>query len=251
MSFCRSFNEIFMNPDAKSSEWDAKIFEYKDTGRFQELEEHLNSANDLYVIERQIYTAIDSFTLDTSSEKQKKYLLDTLKTEDFTKSLEYTDSNIKMKTVDGIEIKACKLTKIIPVLKEDENIGNEKRRGNCHSMSIKISKNMGIDNDIVTGYIYGFSDKSKYLHSWVEFNYNDEDLVIDYTLNIIMNKEGYYYIQHAEPLNRISDKSIIEDSKIINKFNKIGAFNIKEYLVFRDEIMKDFEKNKYIFDEER
>ena len=155
-----------------------------------------------------------------------------------------------LKTEKG-EIRATALTSLIPNLKDEEPVLlTDNRVGNCHSRAIKISNSLGeIDNDVVTGYVFGFSDKSKYLHTWVEFNYQGKDAVIDYNLNVLMNKEGYYLMTHALPLSRISNKNIHKDFKVINKLGKTGC--IKEYLVFRDELMKDFKKNKELFDMER
>ena len=70
--------------------------------------------------------------------------------------------------------------------------------------------------------------KLNILHSWVEFNYQGEDMVIDYTLNALMNKEGYYMILSVQNLlSRIDSKLLKEDRKVLDKFDKLGRFNIK------------------------
>lgn len=106
-------------------------------------------------------------------------------------------------------------------------------------MSLEISLSLNFPNEVVTGFIYGISDKVKYLHSWIEFNKDGNEYVIDYTMNVIMNKEGYYFIRQAEELSRISNQDILFDSKI--------SINSKVYLVFRHEIMKELEKNSFLF----
>lgn len=251
MFLSKSFKELYIVPDEKSEEWDNRLFELGLQGNIEGLDKHLDAVNELYFEERQIYTAINKFTLNTVPKEEKMRLFNMLKNEEFVDELEILGSNVMIKTKDA-KIIASKLSGMIPTLcKEDEDIETERRKGNCHQKSMKISKSLGVTNDVVTGYIFGYSDKAKYLHSWVEFNFRGRDVVIDYTLNILMNKEGYYYMQHAIPISRISDKKIREDNETIRKFGKVGYFNLKEYLVFRDEIMHDFEKNKKVFEEER
>ena len=252
MSFIKNFDKMFIEPEDRSQEWDNKIFEYGESGDVEKLDKHLSSANELYFEEKQIYSAINSFTLRTERDEEKRRLLENLKKANFVNKLSYTDSLIKMEVCDGTEIRAYKMTGIIPDLKEDDpDIETLKRKGSCHSKSMSISVSMGIPNDVVTGYIFGFSDKAKYLHSWIEFKDKDREMIIDYSLNILMNKEGYYYMQHAIPLSRVSNSKLLEDKEIIKKFGKLGYFTDKEYLLYRDEIMKDFEKNKKLFNEER
>lgn len=254
MAFSKNFNELFVKPDQESKEWNDKVFDYLEQEDIEKLGKHLDTAEELYPEQRQLYTAINTFTLEDESIEEKERLLKLLEQADFVEKLKYNASSIRLDTCDGKRVLATRLTHIIPALKiEDSDITSEKRKGQCHEKSIIISKSMDMDNDVVTGYIYGFSNKAQYLHSWVEMLFNGQEVVIDYTLNIFMNKEGYYYMQNAKPLSRVSNKSIIEDLKTIKKFDKLGSFNIKEYLLFRDEIMKDFKRNKALFedDEER
>lgn len=131
-----------------------------------------------------------------------------------------------------------KVKKIIP------NIEEESRFGNCYKYAYYISLGLQIPNNLTVGYIYGYSDKSKFLHSWVETDINEEEFVIDATLNAIINKDGYYLMQHAKPINKINNQTFRED---LNNYPMIDNKNIplEVYYVFRDEIMKEFEKRKY------
>jgi hypothetical protein len=48
--------------------------------------------------------------------------------------------------------------------------------------------------------------KAKAYFSWVEFrNKNNQEYVIDYESNLILNKEGFYYLRHAEPIKKVSN----------------------------------------------
>ena len=128
-----------------------------------------------------------------------------------------------------------KIKRIIP------NIEDESRFGNCYIYAYYISVGLPLPNNLVTGYIYGYSDKSKFLHSWIETNIKGEEFVIDATLNAVINKDGYYLMQHAKPINKISSQTLKEDLKnyeIIDNKN----IPIELYYVFRDEIIKDLEK---------
>jgi len=111
---------------------------------------------------------------------------------------------------------------------------------------IQVSKLLNIDNKIVTGYVYGFSNKVKSVYSWIEFKKNNEEYVIDFYNNLIMNKDAYYYLRHVDKINEISSKTIEEDECLFNEFNNILNFDIQEYLIFRDEIMRDLKKKEYL-----
>lgn len=67
---------------------------------------------------------------------------------------------------------------------------------------------------------------------------------MDYTLNAVMNKDGYYYIKGIDkPINRIKDWQIKQDVKN-NVFDVMGKLDLgdKEYVVFRDEILRDIKR---------
>lgn len=124
-------------------------------------------------------------------------------------------------------------------------IENNERFGNCYDFAYNISLNLGVSNQIVTGYIYGYSDKSEFLHSWVETTIKDEEYVIDGTLNAMINKQGYYLMQHAKPITKIDDSTLKSDLK--NYVNEMQSIPLEVYYVFRDEIVNDLGKNREAF----
>lgn len=99
------------------------------------------------------------------------------------------------------------------------------RLGRCHIGSLAI---IGSGDKLVTGYIDCFSG-NRIIHSWIE----NDDKVIDYVFNAIIDKDVYYKLVNAQPLNFISKEIIAEDSssEFINAF-----LSCKFYLLFRDEI---------------
>ena len=250
MPLAKNFKEIFIDPDQESTKWDNKVFKLGEERKEKELEEHLDTANELYLDEYAIFSAISEITKKRISKKEKKKRMMDLKELDLVEDVEFKKDGIVIKTTEG-EIKVIKLTDAIRELRKDKDIETEKRFSQCHTKSMMISKRLGMPNDIVTGYIYGLSDKSKYVHTWVELQTQGRELVLDYTLNAAINKEGYYMIKHVEEISRISSEELEEDIRILNKFSSRFDINLKEYLLFRKEIMRDLRKNEDIYKEDR
>lgn len=194
---------------------------------------------------------ISEWTKDSLSNKEKiaflnelrdlgDYILD-IKVE---KNEKFNLPEIKIETTKGI-IQAIQFSSVAPEVKNlFPFIESDKRFGNCYDFAYNISLNLGVPNQIVTGYIYGYSDKSKFLHSWVESTINDEEYVIDGTLNAMINKEGYYLMQHAKPITKISDSVLKSDIK--NHLDVMQIIPIETYYVFRDEIVNDLKRNSKI-----
>lgn len=73
----------------------------------------------------------------------------------------------------------------------------------------------------------------------------DEEYVIDGTLNAMINKQGYYLMQHAKPITKIDDSTLKSDLK--NYVNEMQSIPLEVYYVFRDEIVNDLGKNREAF----
>ena len=250
MSISRNFKELFENPDNKSEQWENDFINYVKTENTQELLDFIRNT-ELYEVESEIFSAVAQFTKNTVSNDKKYKLLKSLEDESFVDKVDITDSIIHIKTKKGV-IAVRPLTSFLTFLKNDPDIETDSRIGKCHEKSMAISQILGSSNEVVTGYICGLSNKQKYLHSWVEVKLADNyPVVIDYTINAVMNRDGYYLLKHPKILNRVSNEDIKNDQKYILSFSEtVQSINIKEYLVFRDEIMRDINKNKLLFDEE-
>ena len=161
------------------------------------------------------------------------------------------DGKISFCTIDGIVSEKDKLLNSFEDEEELKTYYNKianfsTRVHKCHYLGIYSSQMLeeyfNIKNYLVTGYTCFATEKSKYLHSWNEFEYNGEQYVLDSTLNVIMNKEGYYLLRHIE---EIVEK--IESDKIISDYEKYGEIinklGIKVYVTSRDLIIKEIEKN--------
>lgn len=229
MALSKSFEELFIKPEKRKNQ------------------EHNNFD---YLKEIKIRKVIHEFTKKTVSDRKKEKLLKKLEKKHIINSFKIDEESLIIDTKEK-SIKIKKLSDSFKELKDDKDIETEKRMGQCHIKSMEISNALDVENEVVTGYIFGTSNENKYLHSWVEFKKGEEELVADYTKNVLMSKDTYYYLYHCKPLNRIKNKNLIKDLAYVTKKAKLGECSIKEYLVFHDEIMIDLAKNKSIFEKKK
>lgn len=135
-------------------------------------------------------------------------------------------------------LKFIKFSSLTPRIKEELPIlTTSNRAGKCFELSYEINRRLGIPHTIVTGFIHGYSDMSRYLHTWLELNYNGETYVIDGTLNAMITKEEYYKLKHIKIINRIQDDTFQSDLE--NNLDKLKGLPLEIYFVYRDEIIND------------
>lgn len=163
---------------------------------------------------------------------------------------DYSCKELLIKT----EQEELKMIPLVNVLPDMENLipdlETDERLQRCYSLAWNIAFNLGNKCDVVTGYIYGFCDKAKYLHSWIEIpSASGKMYVMDGTINAFMSKENYYKLRRAEQLTRVSNKTMKEDArKYLQYFENIDPCT---YFLFRDELIKNLENNEQLFEEER
>lgn len=246
----KNYNELFNTRFKTSQKIDEKFAELFNTSGLKEGIKYLKQvgATELDMDNYNIKYRISEWTKDSLSDKEKiaflnelrdlgDYILD-IKVE---KNEKFNLPEVKIETTKGI-IQAIQFSSVAPEVKNlFPFIESDKRFGNCYDFAYNISLNLGVPNQIVTGYIYGYSDKSKFLHSWVESNIKGEEYVIDGTLNAMINKEGYYLMQHAKPITKISDSVLKSDIK--NHLDVMQTIPLEVYYVFRDEIVNDLKRN--------
>ena len=135
------------------------------------------------------------------------------------------------------EICFTKLTDFLPELNKDvkDRLQSERRFGHCHWDSIKLSKSLNFDNNVVSGFCSIQSDKMKYPHTWVEFRYQDVEWIIDFTLNAVMNKCGYYRLFNPEKTVSINKVNISEDLLLINN-SSFKDSDIRFYLFHPNDV---------------
>lgn len=250
----KNYNELFNTRFKTSQQIDEKFAELFNTSGLKEGIKYLKQvgATELDMDNYNIKYRISEWTKDSLSNKEKiaflnelrdlgDYILD-IKVE---KNEKFNLPEVKIETTEGI-IQALQFSSVAPEVKNlFPFIKNNERFGNCYDFAYNISLNLGVPNQIVTGYIYGYSDKSEFLHSWVETTIKDEEYVIDGTLNAMINKQGYYLMQHAKPITKIDDSTLKSDLK--NYVNEMQSIPLEVYYVFRDEIVNDLGKNREAF----
>lgn len=216
----------------------------------------LHDINFLYTEEMKIFYCINEFMQGSISSEKKQKILEILNNNKYVKSVkaqEYSVYKIPefiVDTQDGI-IKALQFSSVVPDIKKSiPYIETKQRNGKCFDLAYLICTGVDKESDIVIGYVYGNCDKSKFLHSWVETCIGGEEVVIDGTVNAVINKSGYYRMKHAEVLNRISKKDVIEDTdNYLAKYQKIDKdFHLEYYYLYRDELIRSLKDNKNLSD---
>ncbi len=221
----------------------------------------IEKVKQLYISEESIWNRICFLTCDIDSEMREK-VLESLQMNSLVKEVKENNGIIRLETTFG-EIKFSDITNFFPNLKVDDKIKKLKNRirnieetGDCHKQAIEYSKKLkriGIDNDVVTANRSIVADKINSLHSWNEFQIDGKEHVLDYTQNVIMNKEGYYALSHIQRIiSRVNCVDIENDPKIYQQIDNGESYiDFKTYLTCRDEIMRDLQKNIDIFHDER
>lgn len=252
--YMKSYDLLFQTPFNKSQELDDTFINLVHNEGIDAGIDYLKKmgAESLDMINYSIEYQLNQFTYNIYTQEEKeakiKKLLDF---KDYIKNIEIitddkiqfpkviietTEGNIKIRPFSSIN---SQIKEVIPFIDTPERLGK------CYELAYTICLNLGIPNNIVTGYIYGYTDKSRFLHSWVETTWHNEEIVIDGTRNIIMNKDGYYRMKHAKALTKISDETLKDDVR--RYLSKVGKVKLDVYYLFRDEIIRDFQKNEIIF----
>ena len=141
--------------------------------------------------------------------------------------------------------------KLIPFKKFSDFNLNEKlkeellsngRESKCHLMSCGLINYFENPATILTGTYERY--KKKYLHSVIEIKEKDGSYIVDYTLNLYMQKEFYVELTRFKEIEAIKDIEWMEDNQngILDFLGKIGS-NTKPYLTFRQELKRGFERN--------
>ena len=168
--------------------------------------------------------------------KEYNISFDDIKYNEDNKNYQYT-------TKDGKVISFNLISNYIEGDKIINELISKKRLHKCHQRSMLLSHNIKASK-VLTGYI--IFKNYKILHSVVETKNGESKIIYDWTNNLIMDKQEYISLFNFSILSKVAAENILNDISLI-KDSQINLSN-KEYLVFRDEIMKDFEKNKQLFE---
>ena len=116
---------------------------------------------------------------------------------------------------------------------DKEELTSDERLHQCHAKSI-ILASMYPNFRVITGYVY--LENQRILHSVVEYDDNEETIILDWTKNLRMFKDDYLKLTNFRVIETIEGYEIAND--ITAPVNKIGR-DLKTYCVFRPEIIKE------------
>jgi len=122
-----------------------------------------------------------------------------------------------------------------------KELTSNKRYGECHSRAMNILPSIE-GSRIVTGYIT--VGNKKVLHSVIEYEHDGKTIVLDWIRNLKITKEQYIELTKFVEFSSFEGRKVIDDIKIIFGNLNIG---VKPYVVFRDELIRDMQRNPHIF----
>ena len=240
--FRNEFNKKFVATDEESSVWDKAVFALweKPTLLAKMLRKNKSHLN---LLDTNIYFLINYFGTDSVRDEIKLAQLAFVKNNDEISQAKMSADRIMVTKKDGTVIESKMLSKTFDWIKHDLELVSPLRMGKSHKKSISIARCLAQPCHVVTGHISGITNKSKYLHTWVETMIDGKEVVIDYTMNSVMNKKGYYSLMHAKSISKIAESDLEEDLKFVAPMLKNNSLAMFEYLVYRDQIMENISLN--------
>lgn len=122
-----------------------------------------------------------------------------------------------------------------------KELTSDERIHKCHEKSILLAS-IYPNFRIITGYIY--LEKQRMLHSVIEYDDNEETIILDWTKNLRMLKEDYIRLTNLRVIETIEGYDVKND--ITGPIIQMGM-DFKTYCAFRPEIVKELKKNNSIF----
>lgn len=201
-----------------------------------------------------IISSIGAFTMNNNVENFEHCLKDAQKV-GAIKGFERKKIGYSLIAKDDAQIRFFQLTDFIPSLDDNvkERLHSPKRFGHCHWDSIHLSEHLQMPNRVVSALCTAQSKKMQYPHSWVELEYKGKEWVLDFTMNDVMNKEGFYKLYNPQKIVSIDNSTLIEDIKLMKK-TSLRYDDIRMYLFHPDEarevMQEEIKSQKAIEDNE-
>lgn len=239
-----SMDKRFIEPDEKSCELENRYNKSLTSDSFSALMQYIKTTafSKIADTDNAVTTLIDVFTGDDYSDdffrgflkyQQDRFpkIID-VKTEDRNK----IDITLK----DGTRFNITKLSYLYPDIAKSypELIDRSTRKGDCHTMAVRIAKGISDDTVIATGSIYTLLSRAKYLHSWVEEEKDGETFCHDFTYNISCTQQDYYSLFHVKPYEKITAGEFTADLEPLAKLLYTNEKYSKLYLSSRAEALK-------------
>lgn len=124
---------------------------------------------------------------------------------------------------------------------DKEELTSDERLHKCHEKSILLAS-IYPNFRIITGYVY--LEKQRMLHSVIEYDDNEETIILDWTKNLRMLKEDYIRLTNLRVIETIEGYDVKND--ITGPIIQMGM-DFKTYCAFRPEIVKALKKNNRVF----
>lgn len=213
----------------EDKQWNQSFYDATKNRDKKKVFELLSKAGNVYLDEYSIDHSIFELNNANLSNEKREKLLESIKNNKIVKDIVEQNDTISIKTASNT-IKVSKLSDIIPGI---QNITPSDKESNVVNKSCYrseyISQMLTFPNSIVTGYTYGIADKARSLNTWVEFkNNNNQEFVVFPDSNTVYNKEGFYFLKHAEPLKKVSSddlKGKTSVGKSSGSYTELGANN--------------------------
>lgn len=122
-----------------------------------------------------------------------------------------------------------------------KELTSDERLHKCHEKSILLAS-IYPNFRIITGYVY--LEKQRMLHSVIEYDDNEETIILDWTKNLRMLKEDYIRLTNLRVIETIEGYDVKND--ITGPIIQMGL-DFKTYCAFRPEIVKELKKNNRVF----
>lgn len=122
-----------------------------------------------------------------------------------------------------------------------KELTSDERIHKCHEKSILLAS-IYPNFRIITGYVY--LEKQRMLHSVIEYDDNEETIILDWTKNLRMLKEDYIRLTNLRVIETIEGYDVKND--ITGPIIQMGL-DFKTYCAFRPEIVKALKKNNRVF----
>lgn len=122
-----------------------------------------------------------------------------------------------------------------------KELTSDERLHKCHEKSILLAS-IYPNFRIITGYVY--LEKQRMLHSVIEYDDNEETIILDWTKNLRMLKEDYIRLTNLRVIETIEGYDVKND--ITGSIIQMGM-DFKTYCAFRPEIVKELKKNNRVF----
>lgn len=200
---------------AEDRQWNLSFLDATKNKDKKKVFELLHQAKAVYLDEYYIDHSISELNNMKLSDSKREDVLEGIKKCKIVKDVAEQKNAISIKT-GSHSIMVSKLSDIIP---EIQDINPSDRKENVVNKSTfrseYISQMLSFPNSVVTGYTYGIADKAKSIDTWVEFKNNkNQEFVVFPDTNTVYNKEGFYFLKHAEPIKKVASDDLKGKSSI-------------------------------------